>query len=162
MTIDLLSRRPELLEQSAALMCGEFGKTGGLPAWRELFRHALTPGSLPQIVLAAEGNAVVGTAGLLPADLMSRQDLSPWLACLVVREDRRGHRIGQAIQRFAVDWCRAKGFERLYLYTDLVNYYEKTGWHFLCHGFEDDGRTVQIYDSGDLRGGAFLDPAART
>lgn len=58
---------------------------------------------------------------------MSRQDLFPWLSALFVKESFRGKRIGQKLQNSLVEYCRKVDFTELFLYTDICDYYEKTG-----------------------------------
>lgn len=54
-------------------------------------------------------NKPVGTVGLWRIDLLSRQDLCPWLSALFVKEEYRSKNIGQELQLFLIDYCRKKG-----------------------------------------------------
>ena len=45
---------------------------------------------LPKFYLAIEENKILGSYALLTNDLISRQDLMPWLGCLFVNEENRG------------------------------------------------------------------------
>lgn len=76
---------------------------------------------------------------------MSRQDLYPWLSALFVKEDFRGKKIGQELQHFLIEYCREAGYTELFLYTDICDYYEKTGWIYLGDGVEYSGEYLKIY-----------------
>ncbi|VTN11407.1 Uncharacterised protein [Raoultella terrigena] len=47
-------------------------------------------GALPLTFIAVEGELLLGTVGLWRCDLISRQDLFPWMAALYVAEAARG------------------------------------------------------------------------
>lgn len=63
---------------------------------------------LPLTFIALKDNELVGTIGLWRSDLMSRQDLFPWLSALFVKENFRGKRIGQKLQDFLVEYCKKR------------------------------------------------------
>ena len=140
-----LYERPALRPAVEALLTEEFGAPLGDHFYEELLAHSMTPGKLPLTLVAVEDGALAGTAGLWRADMLARQDLSPWLACLAVPKDRRGRRIGQALQEAVKDLARQMGFAQVYLYTNLQNYYEKTGWQWMDRGYEMDNSEQQIY-----------------
>lgn len=83
-------------------------------------------------------------------DLLSRQDLFPWLSALAVKKEFRNQNIGQELQKFLISYAKGKGYKELYLYTDLDNYYEKTGWTHFDNGVEFTGGIVKLYKQ-DLR-----------
>ncbi|WP_423055741.1 GNAT family N-acetyltransferase [Bacillus atrophaeus] len=82
---------------------------------------------------------------LLRNDLISRQDLFPWLACLFVVPKLRGNEIGCALLRHALKEAHRKGFENLYLCTDLEGYYEKYGWVYIKNGYIFNGEPAKLY-----------------
>lgn len=108
-------------------------------------KNSLRKNQLPLTFIALMDNKLVGTIGLWRSDLLSRQDLYPWLSALFVKEEYRSNNIGQELQRFLIDYCRQKGYEELFLYTDICNYYEKTGWQYLEDGIEYSGGNIKIY-----------------
>ena len=59
---------------------------------KEMYRDCLThavgaPGPLPQWYLLCGGEKVMGCAGLIPNDFISRADLWPWLCALYVEPE---------------------------------------------------------------------------
>ena len=100
---------------------------------RELYRNCITASlstksPLPQwYLLVEEDDRIVGGAGLVSNDFISRMDLWPWLCALFVEDEFRGHAYGALlIQYLKQESCRL-GFLKLYLATDSTGYYEKYG-----------------------------------
>ena len=84
---------------------------------------------LPQFYLMLDdADSPIGCAALLTNDLISRQDLYPWVACLFVEESHRGHNLGLALCNHAIKSAKAAGFPNVYLTTDHDGYYEKSNW----------------------------------
>lgn len=119
----------------------------GLP--REFFasiiRHSQTPGQLPLTWVAVEGEQALGTVGLWRCDLISRQDLFPWLAALYVKESARGQGLAAALQRHVMAQAQAQGFTQLHLYTTLRGFYERAGWRYIGDGLDYPDKTVRLY-----------------
>ena len=94
MTILPLYAAPQFAEQAIDWIWRAFGD--GLP--REFFQsvidHSQTPGALPLTFIAVEDERLLGTVGLWRCDLITRQDLYPWLAALYVDEATRGEASG--------------------------------------------------------------------
>lgn len=107
--------------------------------------HSLTKKS-PQILIAFYNGQPAGTVSLLNADHPYRQDLSPWLAYLLVLPKYRGQGVGQALQVALLKTAKAAGFKKIYLMTELKDYYEKAGWKFMETGLYTEGRTARFYE----------------
>ena len=54
-------------------------------------------------------------------------DLGPWYATMFVKEEFRGNGYSKILNDAILDEARKRGFSKLYLKSDLVNYYEKFG-----------------------------------
>ena len=145
MLICYLHDCPEYIQAAIELVHGEFGNEKNYEAFAELLRRSMTPRELPLCVVAIDRGELVGAAGILRADLISRQDLYPWLGNLVVRPDRRGEGIGLAMLRWSAKACRELGYGTMYLYTQLDGYYEKLGWQMFGTACEQDGSVQKLY-----------------
>ncbi|NMM64578.1 GNAT family N-acetyltransferase [Clostridium sp. P21] len=143
--IEHLADHKEHIDTVTNWLWKEFGKENNREFFESIIKNSLIKDKLPLTFIALEDNELVGTIGLWRSDLVSRQDLFPWLSALFVKEDCRGKRIGQKLQNFLVEYCREAGYKELFLYTDLCNYYEKTGWEYLDDGVEYSGQYLKIY-----------------
>jgi N-acetylglutamate synthase-like GNAT family acetyltransferase len=73
-------------------------------------------------------------------------DLWPWLCALYIEPDYRGQGLGFKIIKRITEDTRAGGFEKLYLCTDHIGYYEKCGFKFIGEGYHPWGDTSRIYE----------------
>ncbi len=104
-----------------------------------------TDSPLPHWYLLMEGDTVVGCAGLITNDFISRMDLWPWLCALYVEPEFRckgnaGLLIAQCIKD-----AKAAGFEKLYLCTDHESFYERYGFEYMATGYHPWGESSRIY-----------------
>ena len=107
--------------------------------------HADSP--LPQWYLLMEGETVVGCAGLITNDFISRMDLYPWLCALYVEPEFRGRgNAGRLIEKCRED-ARKGGFRKLYLCTDHIGFYERYGFCHIGTGYHPWGESSRIYMS---------------
>lgn len=117
---------------------------------KEMYRDCLTHavgalGPLPQWYLLYGGERIMGCAGLIPNDFISRADLWPWLCALYVEPEVRGRGYGRRLIRHAAAECRRLGFSNMYLTTEHVGYYERYGFVYLGDGFGLTGEKSRIY-----------------
>jgi GNAT superfamily N-acetyltransferase len=85
---------------------------------------------IPTTFLAVDDSAhPVGWASLVEHDMLTRPELSPWLAGVFVPREHRRHGIGAALVERAVREARSLGLPRLYLYTPGSGaLYLRLGW----------------------------------
>jgi predicted N-acetyltransferase YhbS len=122
---------------------------GGVAMPREFFssiiEHSQKPDALPLTFVMTEDDRVVATVGLWRCDLISRQDLFPWLAALYVDESVRGQGIAGMLQTHVMEYARSKGFSELHLYSVCRDFYERFGWQYIGDGIEYPATTVHLY-----------------
>jgi predicted N-acetyltransferase YhbS len=131
-TITHLYRHPEHVRRVARWIYDEFwtDKPDASPQWlEERLREATTDSEIPMSWLAVVDNEPAGTVNLIECDNDQRPDLSPWLAALLVLPEYRKRGIGSKLVDECVAGARRLGVKRLYLGTDIPEYYERLGWH---------------------------------
>ena len=105
--------------------------------------HAAAP--LPQWYLLCDGTRIIGCAGLITNDFISRGDLYPWLCALYIEPECRGNAYGALLIRRAKEDAGGMGYRYLYLCTHHVGYYERYGFSYLADGYHPWGERSRIY-----------------
>lgn len=102
---------------------------------------------LPQWYLLEQDNQIIGCAGLITNDFISRGDLYPWICALYIDEKHRGNAYGTLLLEKAKEDTKAGGFRYLNLCTDHEGLYEKYGFKYIGQGYhpwEEESRIYQI------------------
>ncbi|WP_190808595.1 GNAT family N-acetyltransferase [Flagellimonas sp. S3867] len=100
---------------------------------------------LPQWYLLKKGNEIIGCAGLITNDFISRSDLYPWICAIYIEEKHRGNAYASLLIDKAKSTALAAGFEHVYLCTEHVGYYEKYGFEYIGQGYHPWGEESRIY-----------------
>lgn len=82
-------------------------------------------------LLLLDDDILIGFISIFPSDGDERKDLSPWYATMYVKEEFRGKGYSKILNNAILEEAKNRGFKKLYLKTDLINYYEKFGAIFL-------------------------------
>jgi GNAT superfamily N-acetyltransferase len=90
-------------------------------------------------------DVIIGSYALLTNDIISRQDLMPWFACLFIDKNHRNQGLAEELIEHALDESQKMGFNTLYLSTELIDFYEKKGWNYHSKGYLVFGDEIKIY-----------------
>lgn len=82
-------------------------------------------------LILLDNDILVGFISIFLTDGEERKDLSPWYATMYVKEKYRGRGYSKILNDAILAEARKRNISRLYLKTDLENYYEKFGAKFL-------------------------------
>ena len=82
-------------------------------------------------LILLDNEELVGFISIFPKDGNERTDLSPWYATMYVKEKYRGNGYSKILNDAILAEARKRNINKIYLKTDLENYYEKFGAKFL-------------------------------
>lgn len=142
-----LSQNPDLLSDGITYFWKCWGNQSNYKFYKDCIENSLdNKNVLPKFYLSLTRKEIIGSYALLTNDLISRQDLMPWFACLFVNEEYRNKGIARQLIQHGLSEACQKGFERLYLSTHLDAFYEKTGWKLVANGYHVDDSEIKIYE----------------
>ncbi len=82
-------------------------------------------------LILLDDTSLVGFISIFPTDGNERKDLTPWYATMYVKEKYRGKGYSKILHNAILSEAKKRKINKLYLKTDLENYYEKLGAKFL-------------------------------
>lgn len=106
-----------------------------------------SPTPLPQWYLLEKDDTIIGCAGLITNDFISRMDLYPWICAVYIDEAYRGHFYSELLIKKSKEDAANAGFKRLYLSTEHIGFYEKLGFKYIGQGYhpwEDESRIYEL------------------
>ncbi|AXI28412.1 MULTISPECIES: GNAT family N-acetyltransferase [Priestia] len=119
-----------------------------LKLYEDCITHSLkTNNSLPIWYLLENRGEIIGCAGLISNDFISRMDLWPWVCALYIEEDYRGMSLGEKFLLRIKEDTKDAGFDKLYLCTNHIGYYEKYDFLYIGDGYHPWGSISRIYEA---------------
>ena len=135
MQIELLADHPEFIRTVAEWHHAEWAYLRpGVPLEARISRLKAECGRRepPVTFIAYAGGQLLASAMLLPHDMDTRPQWSPWLAGVFTAPEFRGRGIATKLTRHVVQHAAETGFKRLYLYTPNADqFYARRGWMVL-------------------------------
>jgi GNAT superfamily N-acetyltransferase len=147
MSIKIIAVRehPELLTRAVDYFSSKWGVARNV--YQDCIYNSLTTGSpLPRWYLMMKNDSVVGSYGLIVNDFTSRQDLWPWFCALYIEESERRQGLGGKLLEHGRVEAAKLGFQKIYLCTNHVGYYERYGWKYIGDGYGISGDPHRIYE----------------
>lgn len=82
-------------------------------------------------LILIEGDTLIGFVSIFPNDSKEEPNLGPWYATMYVKKEYRGKGYSRILNDAILLEAKNRGFDLLYLKTNLDNYYEKFGAKFI-------------------------------
>ena len=82
-------------------------------------------------LILLDNTELIGFISIFPSDGEERKDLSPWYATMYIKEKYRGKGYSKILNNAILEEARKRKIKKLYLKTELKNYYEKFGAIYL-------------------------------
>lgn len=143
-----VKERPEYEKQAIVYFQKHWASDNSKMVYDDCIHHCiLSKKPLPQWYLLYDVEKIIGCAGLITNDFISRMDLYPWLCALYIEKEYRGNSYGRLLIEKAKKDAKKSGFSCLYLCTDHVGYYEHYGFNYIATGYHPWGETSRIYEA---------------
>lgn len=83
------------------------------------------------VLALIENNIMLGFISLFKYDGEERKDLTPWYATMYVKQEYRNKGYSKILNKVILSEAKKLGYKKVYLKTNLINYYEKFGAKFI-------------------------------
>ena len=145
MKIINIKDNPEYKEQFIEYFVLRWASDESTDVYIDCISNASRKDSIPNWYLLLDDNIIVGCAGLISNDFISRMDLTPWLCALYIEEEYRGNAYGSLlIEKIKEDTLKL-GYDYLYLCSDHIGYYEHYGFEKIGTGYHPWGESSGIF-----------------
>lgn len=119
------------LEDYVRLCSLEWGSPKSDDEVKEKVSSILSGDKVISVLGLVEDDNLIGFISLFKYDGDERRDLSPWYATMYVKSEFRGKGYSKLLNDAIINEARNLGYSKIYLKTDLVNYYEKFGAKYI-------------------------------
>ncbi|MDO4282270.1 MAG: GNAT family N-acetyltransferase [Clostridia bacterium] len=138
MKIYNIKEKLEFLEEVATLTQEEWGnksytkmqKEEKIKKKMEKIKNNLNNPNYCKLILV-DNNTLVGFVSIFEHDSSEREDLTPWYATLYIKEKYRGMGLSKVLNDAIINEAQKRQFQKIYLKTYLVNFYEKYGFLYM-------------------------------
>lgn len=119
------------LEDYVKLCSLEWGSPKSDDEVKEKVSSILSGDKVISVLGLVDDDTLIGFISLFKYDGDERRDLSPWYATMYVKDEFRGKGYSKLLNDAIINEARNLGYSKIYLKTDLVNYYEKFGAKYI-------------------------------
>lgn len=78
-----------------------------------------------------DNSLLIGFISLFKYDGEERKDLTPWYATMYVKKEYRNKGYSKVLNDAIIEEVKRLGYDKVYLKSSLVNYYEKFGFKYI-------------------------------
>jgi GNAT superfamily N-acetyltransferase len=146
MHVESVRENPRITQDAIKYIQSKWANPNSLKVYEDCISNCINSNNgLPQWYLLMDQDKIIGCAGLITNDFISRMDLFPWLCALYIDNKYRGNNYAKLLIDKAIIDSKLAGYSNLYLCTDHIGYYEKFGFTYLAQGYHPWGEESRIY-----------------
>ena len=97
---------------------------------KEKIKKNFSNNSFCKLILL-DKDELIGFISIFPNDCSEENNLTPWYATMYIKKEFRKLGYSKILNDAILKEARSRGFSKIYLKTDLKNYYEKFGAIYL-------------------------------
>lgn len=147
MHIISVREEPEYKAAAVRYIQQVFGTDKNSKVYENCISYSLhTDAPLPHWYLLEDDDKIVGCAGLITNDFISRQDIWPWICAVYITPEYRGRALGGVLLDKAREDAAKAGFKKVYIATAHIGYYENFGFKHIGTGYRPWGESSRIYE----------------
>ena len=98
---------------------------------KEKVKRILKEDKVISILGLLDNDKLIGFISLFKYDGDEMKNLTPWYATMYVKEEYRNKGYSKILKDAILNEAKKKGYNRIYLKSNLVNYYEKFGAKYI-------------------------------
>lgn len=83
------------------------------------------------IYALVDNETVISFCSLSQRDCIEDERITPWIGFVYTQEAYRGHHFSKLVIHHALNQAKLLGYQRVYLATDHIGFYEKYGFQYL-------------------------------
>ncbi len=98
-----------------------------------------------RVIVAYENGNICGYCTVAEKDCIPDVDYTPYIGYLFVGEKYRGNKLSQKLIRYAIDYLKVIGFNKVHIVSDHENLYEKYDFRVIDRKIAPWGSEEKIY-----------------
>lgn len=98
---------------------------------KEKVKRILEEDKVVSILGLLDNDKLIGFISLFKYDGDEMKNLTPWYATMYVKKEYRNKGYSKILNDAILNEAKKKGYDRIYLKSNLVNYYEKFGAKYI-------------------------------
>ncbi len=104
-----------------------------------------TVGENSDVLMLTDGETLISFCTLAEMDDIQPTDLTPWIGFVFTFPQYRGHRYSGRLLFFAEEKAKSQGADSIYISTNHIGLYEKSGYEFFGIMKDIDGEDSRVY-----------------
>ena len=143
-----ITKNPDYLKQYIRLCSLEWGSPKTEEEMEQYISEKeekiLNGDKIISVIGLAKGDELLGFISLFKYEDDVKEKLTPWYATMYVKEEHRGNGYSKILNEEILKEAKRLGYDKVYLKSFLVNYYEKFGAKYISD--LDNGEKLYYID----------------